>query len=127
MGYTKTVGEYFHIQNSSDFRQKLALLCAHLQGFELEKIFLLIRFDKPRRFRLYFENLKRLLFPFFRTITMLLSGIDLAVFNRHIVLTQSTNGYRCVSFELTVRGTKFNTTVLELPTLLYSTYGCFSV
>ena len=121
------MGEYFHIQNSFDFRQNLALLCAHLQGFELEKVFLLIRFDKPRRFRLYFENLKRLLFPFFRIITKLLSGVDLAVFNRHIVFILSANGYRCVSFELTVHGTKFNTTVPELPTLLYSPYGCFSV
>ena len=126
-GYTETVGEYFHIQNSSDFQQKLALLCAHLQGFELEKIFLLIRFDKPRMFRLYFENLKLLLFPFFRIFTTLLSGIDLSVFNRQIVSMLSATGHRCVNFELTVHGAKFNTTVPELPTLMYSPYGCFSV
>ena len=126
-GYSETLGEYFHVQNTSEFQQKLALLCTHLQGFELEKMFLLVRFDNPRRFRLYFEHLKRLLFPLFRIITTLLSGIGRAVFNRQIVFTLSANGYRCVSFELTASGLKINATVPELPTLLYSPYGCFSV
>ena len=110
-GYTETVGEYFHIQNSSDFRQKLALLCAHLRGFEIEKIFLL----------------KRLLFPFFRIIKTLLSGIDLTVFKRQIVFTLSATGYRCVSFELTVHGTKFNTTVPEIAYSVVFTLRVFSV
>ena len=60
-GYSETVKEYFHIQNTSEFQQKLALLCAHLQeGFELEKIFLLVRFDKPRRFEVMTEVLGKL-------------------------------------------------------------------
>ena len=77
--------------------------------------------------QLYFEHLKHFSFPFFKIITTPLSGINCAVFNRQIVFTLSTNSYRYVTFELTASGTKINSEVPELPTLLHSPYGCFSV
>ena len=121
-GYSETVGEYFCIQNNTEFRQKMALLCAHSvqEGFELEKIFIVIRFDNPRRFRLHFEHLKRLLFPFFRLIRTLLARTDHTILDKQMVFTLSAHGCKCVGFELTARGAMFNTTVPEWPTLLHS-------
>ena len=121
-GCSETVGEYFRIQNTTEFRQKMALLSAYSvqEDFELEKIFIVIRFDNPRRFRLYFEHLKRLLFPFFRLIRTLLAGTDHANLDKQMVFTLSAHGCKCVGFELTARGAMFHTKVPEWLTLLLS-------
>jgi len=63
-GYSETMLEYFRFGNTSHFKQKVALLCAQLLlCFDVRKIHLL-RFDNPRRLRLYFDHLKLLLLPF---------------------------------------------------------------
>ena len=48
-GYSETMLEYFRFGNTSHFKQKMhALLCAHLlHGFDVRKIYLLLRFDNP--------------------------------------------------------------------------------
>jgi len=73
-GYSETMLEYFQFGNTSHFKQKIAILCAHLlHGCDIRKIYLLLRFDNDWRLRLYFDHLKRLLLPFCREFRTMLS------------------------------------------------------
>jgi len=100
-GYSETMLEYFRFGNTSHFKQKMAILCAHLlHGCDVRKIYLLLRFDNPQRLRLYFDHLKRLLLPFCREFRTMLSVANCGAFDGHIIFTLSDNGCKCASFEL---------------------------
>ena len=90
-GYSETMLEYFRFGNTSHFKQKMAILCAHLlHGCDVRKIYLLLRFDNPRRLGLYFDHLKRLLLPFCREFRTMLSVANRGAFDGHIIFTLYT-------------------------------------
>jgi len=98
-GYSETTLEYSRFGNTSHFKQKMAILCAHLlHGCDVRKIYLLLQFDNPRRLRLYFEHLKRLLLPFCREFRTMLSVANRGTLDGHIIFTLSDNGCKCASF-----------------------------
>ena len=120
--------EYFRFGNTSHFKQKMAILCAHLlHGCDVRKIYPLLRFDNPLRLRLYFDHLKRLLLPFCREFRTMLSVANRGAFDGHIIFPLSNNGCKCASFELTVSGVEFKNSIPEWPTVLFAPYGCFSL
>ena len=123
LGQTETVGEFFGVASSADFKQKLSHLFHLLRGFTMDKIFVLIRFQNPRTFRFYFSHLKRLLFPFFTILQTILTGEDHGSLNRQCIFTLSTNGNRCVSYELTKHGRQYNIGQPEWPIVVYSPYS----
>ena len=127
-GYSETMLEYFRFGNISNFKQKMALLCAHLlHGFDVKKIYLLVRFDNPRRLRLYFDSLKQLLLPFCNEFRTMLSVADRGAFDGQIIFSLSDRGSKCASYELTVGEVEFKNSIPEWPTMMFVPYGMFSL
>ena len=124
LGQTEMVGEFFGVTSSVDFKQKLGHLAFYLLGgFTIDKIFVLIRFQNPRTFRFSFPHQKRLLFTFYTILQTILLGEDHGSLNRQYIFTLSTNGNRCVSYELTKHGRQYNIRPPEWPTVVNSPYS----
>ena len=92
-GHSETILEYFRFGNTSHFKQKMGILCAHLlHGCDVRKIYLLLWFDNPGRFRLNFDYLKWLLLPFCREFRTMLFVANRRSFDGQIIFTLSDNG-----------------------------------
>ena len=125
-GYSETKLEYLWFGNTSHFKQKMALLCAHLlHGFDVRKIYLLL-FNDPQRLRLYFDRLKPLL-PFCSEFRTKLSVANHRAFDGQIIFTLSDSGSKCASFELTASGVEFKNSIAEWRTVIFTPYESFIV
>ena len=106
----------------------MALLCAHLlHGFDVKKIYLLLRFNNPQRLRLYFDRLKQFLLPFCSEFRIMLSVANHRAFDGQIIFKLSDSGSKCASFELTVSGVEFRNIIPEWPTVIFAPNGSLSL